>query len=453
MGAVCLLGCLSLPATAQDGAQNAAPVTAETASMTSGQAAAAFDAEAETRRLLATHTGEARARSDAYFEGGHWVNLWGTLWALAVAWLLLGTRLSARIRTWLEARTRRRWLQNLGYIPVYLVLAAVLTLPWTLYTGFVREHQYGLSTQTIGAWLRDFSVGQAVTIVMFTPALLLLYIAIRKFPRRWWLLGAGGGVAFMAFFAFVSPVFIQPLFNTYTPLQDGPVREAVLSMAHANGVPANNVYVVDASRQTTRISANVSGLGSTIRISLNDNLLNQGTPAEIKAVMGHEIGHYVLGHSTFHLLCFGLLFVAGFAFVHYGVRGVIARHGPRWGVRGLDDIASLPAIMAALSLFFLIATPVTNNIIRTAETQADIFGLNAAREPDGFASSALKLSTYRKIEPSRFEEFFFYTHPSGASRIGMAMRWKAENLDTPPPATNTTAMQAEAGNGTETGMP
>ena len=333
------------------------------------------------------------------------------------------------------------------------MLAAVLTLPWALYTGFVREHEYGLSNQTLWAWLRDFSVGQAVSIVMFTPALILLYAALRKFPRRWWLLGAGGGIAFMAFFAFLAPVFIMPLFNIYTPLQEGPIKEAVLSMARANGVPADNVYVVDASRQTSRISANVSGLGSTIRISLNDNLLNQGTPAEIKAVMGHELGHYVLGHATYHLMSYGLLFVVGFAFVHYGVRHVLARHGPRWGVRGLDDIASLPALMAALSLFFLLATPVTNNIVRAAETEADIFGLNTAREPDGFATSALKLSTYRKIEPSRFEEFFFYTHPSGASRIRMAMRWKAENLDTLPPAANATALRAGSGQDAQTGMP
>lgn len=429
-GAALLLGGLALPAGAQ-APETGAVVTSAAAAEADAPASAAFDAEAETRRYLATLTGEAREKSDAYSEGRYWLTLWGTLVTIAVAWLLLATRLSARIRGWMEARTRKRWLQDAGYVAVYMVLTALLTLPWTLYEGFFREHQYGLATQTITEWLRDFSVQTLVNLVIFSIALPLLYIGLRRAPRTWWVWGAGATVAFMAFITFVSPVFIQPLFNSYTPLQDGPVREAVLSMARANGVPADNVYVVDASRQTTRISANVSGLGSTIRISLNDNLLNQGTPEEIKAVMGHELGHYVLNHSAFLLMSFGLLLVVGYAFVHFVLKGVLARHGSRWGVRGMDDIAGLPALVAVLTLFFLLATPFSNTIIRTAETQADIFGLNAAREPDGFATIALKLATYRKLEPSAFEEFFFYDHPSGASRIRMAMQWKAENLPAP----------------------
>jgi len=429
-GAALLLSGLSLPAGAQ--ASVPGPAIAAAAEAAPEAAAPAFDAEAETQRYLSTLSGAAREKSDAYAEGGNWLLLWSTLWALGVAWVLLRFGISARIRNWMQARTRRRWLQNMGYAACYLIVAAVLTLPWSLYQSFFREHQYGLSTQTLGAWLRDFSVAELVNLVLLAPALALLYTAIKRFPRTWWIWGAGGTIAFMALIMFIAPVFIQPLFNSYTPLEAGPVREAVLSMARANGVPADNVYVVDASRQTNRISANVTGLGSTIRISLNDNLLNQGTPEEIKAVMGHELGHYVLGHTTYLLMSFGFVFVAGFAFVHFGVTRLLARHGARWGVRGLDDIASLPAVFGALSLFFLAATPFTNTIIRTAETQADIYGLNAAREPDGFATIALKLGTYRKLDPTPFEEFFFFDHPSGASRIRMAMHWKAENLPTPP---------------------
>lgn len=430
-GAAVLLGSLALPAGAQAPATGAAVTTAATAAAADAPTPAAFDAEAETRRYLSTLPGEARQKSDAYFEGGYWLTLWGTLVTLAVAWLLLATGLSARIRGWMEAHTRKRWVQDAGYVAAYMVLAALLTLPWTLYEDFFREHQYSLSTQTLAEWLRDFSVETLVNLVVFCVAFPLLYIGIRRAPRTWWIWGAGATVAFMAFFTFVSPVFIQPLFNSYTPLEDGPVRQAVLSMARANGVPADNVYVVDASRQTTRISANVSGLGSTIRISLNDNLLNQGTPEEIRAVMGHELGHYVLNHTAYLIMTFGFLLVVGYAFVHFILKGVLARFGSRWGVRGIDDIAGLPALVAVLTLFFALATPVSNTIIRTVEAQADIFGLNAAREPDGFATVALKLASYRKLEPSPFEEFFFYDHPSGASRIRMAMQWKAENLPAP----------------------
>lgn len=446
MGAALFLGSLSLSAAAQmpESGIATATTTAEAAAR-----APSFDVEAETRRYLSTVSGEAREKSDAYYEGGYWILLWSALWSLAAAWLLLASRASARLRDGLAARTQRRWLQNTGYAAVYLVAATALTLPWTFYTAFVREHQYGLSNLSVGAWLQDFAVAELVSLVVFAPALALLYAVIQRARRTWWVWGSGLAVAFFAVFAFISPVFIQPLFNSYTSLEPGPIREAVLSMARANGVPADNVYVVDASRQTSRISANVSGLGATIRISLNDNLLNRGTPEEIKAVMGHELGHYVLGHAGFHLISFGLLFVAGFAFVHFGLKRLFARYGERWGVRGLDDIAGLPAFMAALSLFFLLATPITNTITRTAEIQADIFGLNAAREPDGFATVALKLSTYRKLDPTPLEEIIFFSHPSGANRVRMAMRWKAENLEALPPARNVMAMQADP----EAGIP
>lgn len=445
-GAAVLLGTLSLPVAAQTAQPG--PVTEAVAAQPAGpppaQAAAPFDVEAETQRYLATVSGEAREKSDAYYEGGYWLLLWGTLVTVAVSWLLLATRLSARIRDWMEARTRRRWLTNAGYAAAWTVLTALLTLPWDLYEGFFREHQYGLSTQSLPEWLRDFSIESLVNVVLLCVALPLLYALLRRAPRTWWIWGAGATIAFVAFMNFLSPVMIAPLFNSYTPLPDGPVREAVLSMAHANGVPADNVYMVDASRQTNRISANVSGLGSTIRISLNDNLLNQGTPEEIKAVMAHELGHYVLDHSVFLLMAFGLVLAVGYAFTHFALKGLIARFGARWDVRGVDDIAGLPALVAVLTVFFFLATPVTNTITRTVETQADIFGLNAAREPDGFATIALKLSSYRKLAPSPLEEAWFYDHPSGASRIRMAMRWKAENLDDATPSGEVAAVSAEA---------
>lgn len=425
VGLALLLGCLALPdaALADTIASPAMPAASAQAAVTP-----AFDPEAATRAYLATVSGEARERSDAYYEGGYWLLLWNALWGLGMAALLMFSGISARIRDWMAARTQRRWLQCLGYAAVYMVLTAILPIPLVIYQDFIREHQYGLSTQTFAEWLHDFAIDELVSFVLLPPALVVLYALLRRARQTWWIWGGGLAVVFIAFVSFIAPVFIQPLLNDYTPLTDGPVRESVLSMARANGVPADNVYMVDASRQTTRISANVSGLGSTIRISLNDNLLKQGTLPEIRAVMGHELGHYVLGHSKFLLLSFGLLCIAGFAFVHYSLIWLLARYGSRWGVSSIDDIASLPAFIGAFTLFFFLATPLTNTIIRSAEAQADIFGLNAAREPDGFATIALKLATYRKLDPSPLEEVIFFEHPSGANRVRMAMHWKAEQL-------------------------
>ncbi len=400
----------------------------EATSATAATPPAAFDPVAETTRYLATISAEDRARSDAYFEGGYWILLWGVLITLLINLFLLKSRWSARMRDWAERVTGKKPVHSFVYVAQYIAVTTVLFFPWTLYTGYIREHQYGLATQTFGPWFRDFAVNFGVNIVLLGLLLVAIYGVIRKARQTWWLWGAGVTVVFFAFVMLISPVFIAPLFNTYTPLEEGPVRAAVLSMARANGVPADEVYLVDASRQTTRISANVSGLLGTMRISLNDNLLNQASLPEIKAVMGHEMGHYLLGHIYVLLTWFGLVIVGGFAFVAWGFKRVCARWGRAWGVRDIGDVAGLPLIAALIAAYFFVMTPVTNTISRVSEREADIFGLNAAREPDGFAQIALKLSTYRKMHPTPLEEFVFYDHPSGYNRILMAMRWKAENL-------------------------
>ncbi|MFQ5346921.1 MAG: M48 family metallopeptidase [Rhodothalassiaceae bacterium] len=400
--------------------------------ITNGPAQAAeapFDVNAAVQSYLDTLTPEEKARSDAYFEGGYWIELWDLVYGLVVALILLHFRLSARLRDWNERIFRRRWLATMGYGAGYVLAIAILGFPWTVYVAFVREHQYDLSTQTFGAWFGEHLMSLGFALVGAAIAVLVLYAVIRRLPRTWYLWGAAAMIGLMGLAVFVSPVFIEPAFNDYTPMQEGPLRDDILAMARMNGVPADDVFVVDASRQTTRISANVAGLFGTTRIALNDNLLNQGTPAEVKAVMGHELGHYVLGHAYRFMTSFAILIAIGFAFVHWAFGRVIARHGTRWDVRGLDDVAGLPLIIALLSIYFFAITPLTNTITRTSEAEADIFGLNVAHEPDGFASIAMKLSTYRKIAPGPLEEAVFYDHPSGKSRVTMAMRWKAENLE------------------------
>lgn len=391
--------------------------------------ASAFDPEAATRAYLERLTPEERARSDAYFEGGYWLILWSFLYGLGVAWLFLGTGLSARMRDLAERLSRRGPLRTALYAVGYTVLAAAFTFPLTLYTGFFREHRYGLATQGFGGWFRDWAVGLAVGAVMVALVLPILYGVIRLAPRTWWLWGTGVGAVFLAFSLLVAPVYIDPLFNTYRPLEDPTVREPILSMARANGVPADEVWQFDASRQTTRISANVSGFLGTMRVRLNDNLLNRTSLPEIEAVMGHELGHYVLNHIYELLIMFSLILAGGFAFVHWAFGRALARWGGGWGIRGVGDVAGLPLLAALLSVYFFVLTPILNTTIRVNEAEADAFGLNAAREPEGFAEVALKLGEYRKLDPGPIEEWIFFDHPSGRARIRMAMDWRAEHLE------------------------
>jgi STE24 endopeptidase len=187
---------------------------------------------------------------------------------------------------------------------------------------------------------------------------------------------------------------------------------------------------MDASRQTTRISANVSGLFGTLRITLNDNLLKRCSLPEIEAVLGHEMGHYVLNHVYKGIVGIGLMIVVGFAFVQWSFEKIRVRR-PGWGIGSVGDLAGLPLFVLLISAYFFAITPVFNSFIRSQEAEADLFGLNASGQPDGMAQAALHLGEYRKLDPGPVEEIIFFDHPSGRNRILMAMRWKKEHLAQP----------------------
>lgn len=397
-----------------------------------------FDPEAATRAYTDTLQGAARDQSDAYFEGGYWLLLFGAIVAVLAEWIVLRTGLSARFRDFGEKLTKRRWIVPAIYAVPYVIVSSMIVLPWTIYTGFVREGQYGLMNLGFGAWLGEQAIGLGLGIVAMAFFLMALFAVIRHAPKRWWLWGTGIISGFLIFGIAIAPVFISPLFNDYTVMEDGPLRDRILAMAEANDVPAENVYVFDQSRQHDRISANVSGILGTMRISLNDNLLERSTPEEVEAVMGHELGHYVLNHVLLLVVTLSVIFGLGLFVTAKLAPRILARHGEKWGVRGVDDPAAFPLFVAILTVYLLVMTPAQNTLIRVVESQADAFGLDAARQPDGFASIAMKLSQYRKIEPGAVEEFLFFDHPSGRTRVRMSMDWKAENVENPvmvvPPA-------------------
>jgi STE24 endopeptidase len=396
------------------------------------QASAHFDPVAATNAYLATVPADKRARSDAYFEGGYWLLLWDYLLSSAVYVLLLASGWSARMRDLAERVTQVRPLQTLLYWVQFLIVTSVLLFPLTMYEGFVREHAYGLATQTFGSWLGDELKTLAVGVVLGGLFVVAIYGVLRRAGQRWWIWGSGVTIAFVAISSVIAPVYVFPLFNKYDKLDDPRVKDPVLSMARANGIPVTDVYVMDASRQTTRVSANVSGFLGTERITLNDNLLKRCTLPEIEATMGHEMGHYVLHHAYEAVLFFGVLTVFGFAFLRWGMAWALVRWGARWRLRGVDDLAALPLLALLLGIYGFVLTPITNTYSRSQEYEADIFGLNASGQPDGEALVDLKLGDYRKLDPGPIEEFLFFDHPSGRTRIYAAMRWKAEHLRPAP---------------------
>lgn len=392
--------------------------------LASASAAASFDIEAATRSYLDLLQGPARERSDRYFEGGYWFLLWDAVVLIAVCWLLLRSGLSARLRSWAE-RVVPRWLSPAIYALLLVPVLSLILLPWNLYTGWYRERQYELSNLSLTGWVVEAAIATVVTAIAAAIVFLLLFALIRRFPTRWWLPGGAALSAFLAFSILVAPVVVAPLFNDFQPMGPSELREDILAMAQRHQVPADNVYVIDESRQHSRISAFVSGLGPTIRIALNDNLLNRTSPAEVKAVMGHELGHYVLGHmpiiwAVTSAMAFLVLYLI------FRLSPLLLRAlGGQWRVRDQADVAIVPLYLAIAAAVLLLLTPLTSTFARTIESDADEFGLDAAREPDAFARIALRLSEYRKLEPSPLEELVFYDHPSGEARIRRAMEWKA----------------------------
>jgi STE24 endopeptidase len=386
------------------------------------------DPATATRAWLDTVPAEKRAKSDAYFEGGYWLLLWNFLLAVAISIFLLASRISARLRDFAERITRFKAMQVALYGIAYIILSAALTFPLTVYQGFFREHKYGLATQTFGPWFGDQMKGLGFGLIALPVLLIILYTVFRKAPRTWWIWATAVMVTFSLAVSFVLPVFILPAFNKYTPLEDPALRDSILALARANQIPVDKVFVVDASRQTTRVSANVAGFLGTTRIALNDNLLKQCTLPEIREVMGHEMGHYVLNHGVKLAMYAGILLMIGLGLTRFVFDAAVRKRGEAWGVRGIGDPAGLPLLVLIIATYSFLTTPLDNTSVRVTESEADIFGLNTSREPDGFAKVALKLGAYRKLDPTPIEEFIFFDHPSGRARIRMAMDWKAARL-------------------------
>jgi STE24 endopeptidase len=435
------------PAFAQEPSPAVAPASYPTPSIAPGT-----DPATATRAWLDTVPADKRAKSDAYFEGGYWLILWNFLLSAAISIFLLASGISARIRDWAERKTRLTFLQVILYAIPILLLIFILGFPLHYYENFAREHAYGMANQNFGQWIVEQVKFVVVNLIVTSLLLVGLYAVFRRAPRTWWIWGTIVAILFTILGIMLSPVYIEPLFNTYKPLNDAAISEPILAMARANQIPVTQVFEVDASRQTKRVSANVAGFLGTTRIALNDNLLKRCTLPEIREVMAHEMGHYILNHSFKLVTYFSFFFLLGFVALRIFFQAAANRWGERWGLRvapppeslsaddqppanlapqltyGIADPAGLPLLSLIFTTVFFLLTPVIHTTVRVHEREADAFSVNTAREPDAFAMVALKLGEYRKLDPSPWEEIIFFDHPSGRARIRMAMDWKAAHL-------------------------
>jgi STE24 endopeptidase len=386
-----------------------------------------FDAAAETARYLATLPPDAHARATAYTQGGHWLLLWGTVVAILVSWIIIKTGILVRIRSKV-GKGGVGALAVLAVVPAALLLDSVLSLPWTLYTRWWREKAYGLTSQPLPEWLGEWAMQLGIGLVMNLILFSVIYALIRRAPKRWWLWGGLVTSLFLIFAIVISPVLIEPLFNKYTPAPPGAVRDSVVEMAKANGVPSDKIFIYDGSKQSNRYTANVSGLFGSARIAMSDTMFKQGADmAEVRGVVGHEMGHYVHMHALWFAGIFSLIAMLAFwladRFFPLAQRLLGARD-----VKGIADPAGLPVLTAVLAVLGLLGAPLLNSVIRIAEADADNFSLQRVNEPDGLAKALVKTIEYRAATPGQIEEIIFYDHPSVGWRVRNAMDWKAAHL-------------------------
>lgn len=369
-----------------------------------------------------------QTRQKRYAHGRLALGLLSEAWGLAVLVFLLASGLSARFRDRAKTIGRGDNRTVFLYLAAFAAFTSLCSLPLDLYSGYFREKRYGFAHQTLPAWFGDWAKGLGLGILLGGAFAVALYAVIRRFPRRYWLFGAGVAAAFTIFAVAVEPVFIAPLFNKFTSLAPGPLKTRLLDLAHTQGIPANDVYEVDASRQSAHTNAYVAGLLGTERIVIYDTLLQTHTPREVVAVMGHEMGHYVLRH-LWKGLAFGCaLILLGAWLVRFFYPRIAARFGPRSGFGPVADVAGLPLVLLIVSVYSFFAAPGANAFSRREEHQADAFSLRVVGDPDALAASLVKFNTHdlSEYDPPPLVEFWFYTHPSIEHRIAFCRQWKRE---------------------------
>lgn len=382
-----------------------------------------FDPVAATAAYLNTLNPADLARSAQYTAGNHWILLWNVVVSAFVCWLIVRTRILERLGTRLARRgpNLRTFLVALTYFGV----SALLGLPWLLYAEWSREWSYQRTQQPLGDFLVQSLLQNAIGALIGAVFMVGVYALIRRAGRRWWIWASGLAVVAFTTFLLLSPTLIEPLFNEFKPIPPGEVRDALLPMAKSAGVPEDRLFVYDGSRQSKNFTANVAGLGGSARIAISDVAFQGATLDEVKAVTGHEIGHFVLGHVWRMVMFAGALAIAFFWFTDR-VYPVVAR---ALGTRAeLMDPAGLPVLMLIVAVMGLMAAPFSNALIRRGEVEADVYSLQTVNLPDGLATALLKTAEYRYPKPSPMQEFLFYTHPSVERRILRAMEWKAKSV-------------------------
>ena len=356
---------------------------------------------------------------DVFYE------IFGWLMLLVIAF----SGASAALLKWAEGRSARRGVQFLIFVLAIMVITTIVTLPLDLYRNYFVEHQYGLSSQSLGGWFGDWLKAFPIDYIVSAIVFAFLYFLIRKFTRRWWLYFSLGAIPFVIFMLIIVPVVIAPIFNKFEPLKNEQLKTEILDLAGKAGINGAKVFQVDASKQSNKLNAYVTGLFNTKRIVLYDTIIKAMTPKELLFVMAHEMGHYVMHHVWYGVaMIIVLLFILSWI-ISWALPGLIRKYQSRLKFDEMQSYASLPLIMLVLSFIGFFIQPATNGVARYFEHQADKYAIVMTDYDSADAKVAFeKLSAYNLADPdpNPIVEFWFYSHPALQKRVAFVEGYKGK---------------------------
>ena len=385
-----------------------------------------FDPNAATARYIDGLGPGALEKAHHYTVGKEWMLLWSLAVAALVTWLIVRWGILDR----LEARlgSKRRNVSAFVVALVYFIVSTILTLPWTVYSSWWREKGYGRTSQPFTDWLLQAGIAAVVTSLVAALFFLGVYWLMRRAGKRWWVWSGALSAAVFAFVILLAPVLIEPLFNKYEPVPPGQVRDAVVQMAQRAGIPPDKVFMFNGSRQSNNFTANAGGVGSTARVAISDVAFKNASLDEVRAVTGHEIGHYVLKHTWWGILVYSIAAIILFWIADRTFPWFARRFGSS---AKLSEPRGIAVLMFMVSLFGLLTLPIFNTFGRALESQADAYSLRTENRPDALSTALVKTAEYRYPRPNAVEEFVFYDHPSVERRVRTAMEWKAAHPEPP----------------------
>ena len=309
----------------------------------------------------------------------------------------------------------------------FTIIQFLISFPLQYYS-FNLEHKYNLSSQPFAGWLGDYSKELLVSLIIMLILFEGVYFLIKKSPKKWWIYVSAVFVLFTVIAINLAPILILPLFNVYTPLPQGELRDRLVRLSEKAGVKTEAVYTMDMSKQTNKVNAMFTGLGKTKRIVLGDNLIKHLTTDEVEVVIAHEMGHNILQHIWKIIVLNSILATLGFFLIYLTMGKIINRWKPRLGMESPSDIASLPLFLLIFVIYNLVVMPVMPGYLRTLEQQADRFALELTHNKEGFVSAMQKL-VYLNLDdpnPNPIIEFLIYDHPATGKRIKFAQEYKFE---------------------------